>query len=381
MSILTFKFRVKDATSRKHLDRHACAANHVWNYCNQIQREAEDRWKAGRVAKLPSAFDLIKLCTGSAADLGLHSDTVQTICREYAVRRDANRGHLRWRASGGPKRSLGWIPFIPRAVRVDGAHVTYLKRKFRFWKSRDIAGTFKSGSFVQDARGRWYVCFQCEVANDLATGNGKIGIDLGLKSLATCSDGTTIPALRHYRQYEAALAVAQRARNKRRVRAIHAKIANARRHHLHEWSSHLARENAIIVVGNVNAKRLAKTRMAKSVHDASWSMFRNQLRYKASRHGAIYIEADERWTSQTCSRCGDIPDSSPKGMGSLGVRHWTCSCCGEQHDRDVNASLNILCVGLERQALAGEISVLRSGEDVKGLGLLFPEVSDGLGDV
>ncbi len=355
--MLTYKYRVKDTTVGKHLSRHAWACNQVWNYCNQIQREAEARWKAGRVAKWPSAFDLIKLCTGSG-ELGLHSDTVQTICREYAAKRDANRGHLRWRASGGPKRALGWVPFIPRAVKIDGAHCTYLKRKFHFWKSREISGTFKSGSFVQDARGRWYVCFQCEVAEPLPTGTGAIGIDLGLKTLAVCTDGTSVPALKHYRRYEAQLAVAQRAGNKRRAKAIHAKIANARRHHLHEQSTRIARENELIVVGNVSAAKLAKTKMAKSVLDAGWSAFRNQLRYKASRHGARYVEADERNTSRRCSCCGAIPDSSPKGMGALGIRHWQCSGCGASHDRDVNAAWNILGVGQERLAPAVEISGL-----------------------
>lgn len=353
--MLTYKHRVKDATVGKHLDRHARAVNTVWNYCNQIQREVESRWKAGRVAKWPSAFDLIKLCTGSGAELGLHSDTVQTVCREYAAKRAANRGHVRWRASGGPKRSLGWVPFIPRAVKIDGAHCTYLKRKFHFWKPRELGGTFKAGSFVQDARGRWYVCFQCEVAETLPTCNGKIGIDLGLKPLAVCSDGTEIPALRHYCQYETALAIAQRAGNKRRVKAIHAKIANARRHHLHEQSTRIARANELIVVGDVSPYKLAKTKMAKSILDASWAMLRNQLRYKASRHGARYVEADERMTSRTCSCCGTVPASSPKGMGALGIRHWVCSDCGTSHDRDVNAARNILRVGQERLAPAVEI--------------------------
>lgn len=354
--ILTYKFRIKDATAGKHLARLAWGSNQVWNFCVATQREAEKRWKAGAPAKWPSAFDLIKLCTGSAAELGLHSDTVQTICRQFAASRDLHKRCPRFRASGGPKRALGWVPFVSRAVKIDGACAIYLKRPFYFWKSRDIPeGGFKAGSFVQDARGRWYVCFQCEVSDVLATGNGEIGIDLGLKAVATCSDGTVVPALRHYRQYEAALAVAQRARNKHRVQAIHAKIANARRHHLHEWSSKIARENELIVVGNVSPSRLAKTKMAKSILDASWSMLRNQLRYKASRHGARYVEADERWTSQTCSRCGINPDSSPKGMRALGMRLWVCSGCGASHDRDVNAARNSLSVGAERRPLAGEI--------------------------
>lgn len=359
--ILTYKYRVKDATVGKYLNRHSRAVNCVWNFCCQTQREAEKRWKAGHNAKWLTAFDLIKLCTGCAADIGLHSDTVSAICRQFIVSRDAKRRCPRFRASRGPKRALGWIPFIPRAVKIDGSHMIYLKRKFHFWKSRDLGGTFKAGCFTQDARGRWYVAFQCDVAAGLTTGNGQIGIDLGLKTLATCTDGTLVPALQHYRRHEAALAVAQRAGNKRRVRAIHAKIANARRHCLHEQSTRIACKNELIVVGNVNAAKLAKTKMAKSVLDVGWSMFRNQLRYKASRHGARYIEADERFTSQTCSCCGSIPASSPKGMGALGIRHWVCSDCGCSHDRDLNAAWNILRVGRERPPLAGEISLSMGG--------------------
>jgi IS605 OrfB family transposase len=236
--------------------------------------------------------------------------------------------------------------------------VTYLKRRFLFWKSRDLGGAVKAGCFTQDARGRWYVAFQCEVEGNLPTGNGEVGIDLGLKALAACTDGSQVPALHPYRQYEAALATAQRANNLARVRAIHAKIANARRHHLHEQSTRIVRENELIVVGNVKSAQLAKTRMAKSVLDASWTTFRSQLAYKARRHNARYIEADERWTSQTCSCCGTRPASSPKGMGALGVRHWTCCNCGAPHDRDVNAAWNILRVGRERSPPVAEIPVL-----------------------
>lgn len=352
--MITFRYRVKSGFG--HLRQHAISCNQVWNFCVATQREAETRRKAGRQISWPSAFDLIKLATGSAAELGLHSDTVQTICRHFVISRDGNRRCPKFRSSFGPKRSLGWIPFIPRATAIVGEAAIYRKRRFRFWKSRDIEGIYKAGAFVQDARGRWYVTFQCEVADDLPTGPGKVGIDLGLKALATLSTGEVVPALRHYRQYEAALAIAQRARNKSRVRAIHAKIANARRHHLHEQSTKIARENSLIVVGNVSASKLAKTKMAKSVLDASWTSFRDMLRYKARRHGAVFIEADERYSSRTCSACGTIPTSSPKGMGALGIRRWECSNCRASHDRDVNAALNILRVGLEHQPPAGGIA-------------------------
>ncbi len=353
--MLTYKYRVKDETTGKHLVAHSRAVNFVWNYCCQIQREAEGRWKAGVKTRWPSAFDLIRLCTGSAKDLGLHSDTVKTVCQQFVVSRDVKRKCPRFRASGGAKRSLGWVPFVSRAVKIDGDCAIYLKKRFRFWRSREVEGVFKTGAFVQDACGRWYVTFQCEVAETLPTGNGEVGIDLGLKTLAVCSDGKTVPALRHYRRYQAALATASRANNKARVKAIHAKIANSRKHHLHEQSTVIVRANSFIAVGNVNAANLAKTKMAKSVLDAGWSTFRNMLEYKARRHRASFYQVDERWSSQTCSYCRTIPGSSPKGMGALEVRHWVCSNCNSVHDRDLNAALNILRVGRERSPLVAEI--------------------------
>ena len=205
----------------------------------------------------------------------------------------------------------------------------------------------RGGAFVEDARGRWYVCFHLE-ADKLATGLGEVGIDLGLRTLATCSDGSLVPSLRHYRRYERSLATAQRAGNRMRAKAIHALITNARKDQLHKASAYFAANNRLIVVGNVSAVQMARTQMAKSVLDASWSSFRSMLRYKASRHGATYIEADERWTSQLCSACG--ARCGPKGIAQLGIREWTCGDCGTVHDRDVNAARNILALSAQRRA-------------------------------
>jgi len=87
-------------------------------------------------------------------------------------------------------------------------------------------------------------------------------------------------------------------------------------------------------------------------------MFRNMLRYKLARRQAQYVDVNERYTSQTCSACGCIPASSPKGMGALGIRHWDCSECGASHNRDVNAARNILRVGLECQPPVEGINAL-----------------------
>jgi IS605 OrfB family transposase len=344
--ILTYRYRIKDATSGKHLAALAREVNRVWNYCGEVQEASRRHNKPW-----PTAFDLIKLTSGSSAVLGLHSDTVQAVCKQFVTNRDKVKHRPRWRG----KRSLGWVPFAAaRAIKIEGAGVVHLKRRYRFWNSRTIDGKIKAGCFAQDARGRWYVSFQVEVAETQDCGRGEIGIDLGLKTLATLSDGTKIENLRHYRKHEQALATAQRARNKKRTQAIHAKIASARRHYLHEQSTRLVRENCLIVVGDVVAKSMPYRVQRKSALDASWSEFRSMLRYKASRHGAQYVEANEANSSATCSACG--ARSGPEGTKGLRIRAWVCGC-GASHDRDTNSAVNLL-LGAERRPPAVEILAL-----------------------
>ena len=109
------------------------------------------------------------------------------------------------------------------------------------------------------------------------------------------------------------------------------------------------------VVGNVVANSLRYRSLRKSAIDASWSEFRSQLRYKASRHGARYIEADETGSSASCSACG--ARSGPEGQKGLRVRAWVCDRCVTRHDRDINAAMNLL-LGAERRPPAVEIPVL-----------------------
>jgi IS605 OrfB family transposase len=285
---------------------------------------------------------------GTSKNLGIHAQTVGAVCEQYAKSRDKAKRSLRFRVSSGPRRSLGWIPFCAQSRQVFENVVTYRGKKFRWFGNdrRPLLDTARGGAFVEDARGRWYVCFHVDVA-DLPAGDGAVGIDLGLKALATMSDGGKVDATQPYRRHAPALATAQRAGNKRRVKAIHAKIANARKDHLHKATCRIARENRLVAVGNVNSSQQAKTRMAKSVFDAGWAMFRSQLRYKASRHGAVYLDIDERFTTQTCSGCGSI--AGPKGRAGLNERRWMCGGCGASHDRDVNSAVNILHLALSAQ--------------------------------
>ena len=140
------------------------------------------------------------------------------------------------------------------------------------------------------------------------------------------------------------------------MRAIHAKIANTRKDAMHKFSTGLVARNAAIFVGNVSAGAMVKTKMAKSTLDAGWSMLKTMLEYKSHQAGVVFEEVNEAYTTQTCSSCGVIPASSPKGRTGLRMRRWTCCDCGAEHHRDVNAAMNIAARGHAR--LAGGIPVL-----------------------
>lgn len=342
MSMLTYRFRVKDATVGKHLLKMAWAVNTVWNYCQDVSLLAwqrEKRWL--------TAFDLITLCSGASKDLGISSETIAEVCREYVTRlRQFKKRRLKWRSR---KKSLGWIPLKMRFLKVKGDSIVYQKRRFRFWNSRPLEGIPKTGSFSQDARGHWYLNVQCEVDDPgVPVGTAEIGIDLGLTNQVTCSDQDE-PNRRENltSRFAEPLATAQRAHKAKRVKAIHAKIANTRKDWTHKLSTAIVLRALLIVVGNVSSAKLVKTRFAKSVYDASWSDFKAQLAYKAIRLGVRYVEVNEAYSSVTCSVC--LLRTGPSGLSHLGIREWWCSHCGTLHGRDKNASLNILRLG--RQAL------------------------------
>jgi putative transposase len=357
--ILTYKYRLKGRRAARQLRHFAWAANQVWNYCVQTQRSVQRVWNGGLSVKWPTHLDFVNLTTGTSKDLGIHAQSIQCVCDQFTKSRDQYKKCPRFRKSCGTRRSLGWIPFQAQSRKITGNAITYLGNIYRFFgaKRRQLPPIVKGGAFVEDARGHWWVCFHVDVANDMSQApDVSVGIDLGLKTLATFSTGEKIEAPRTFRLWEDKLAVAQRAGNRDRAKAINAKIKNSRNDHNHKWTTDVAMGFRIIFVGDVSSSQLAKTRMAKSVYDASWSTARGFLRYKASRRGGTAQEVEEAktLTTQTCSTTGIVPPESPKGIAGLGIREWWCSACGEVHDRDVNAARNILRLGLSAQPRVDE---------------------------
>ncbi len=343
--VLRLRLKDKHAPTLRAMARDV---NFVWNYCNELSAKLFERER-----RFIGGFELQKYLNGASKEgLLVGSAVFQEVADEYAKkRRTAKRVKLRWRVSRGARRSLGWIPFKARSLSYRAGQVSFQGLKLSLWDSYGLADyELGAGNISEDARGRWYLNVCVKVKKRAlerpseAIRVDAVGIDLGLKDFLATSEGELVEAQRFYRDLEPKLAVAQRAGRTRRVRALHAKIANRRKDFLHKLSTSLVQQHQAVFVGDVNAQALAKTRMAKSVLDAGWSAFRTMLQYKCDDAGVWFKEIDEKFSTQECGACG--ARTGPKEPEGLAVRAWTCSCCGTQHQRDVNSASVIRNRGL-----------------------------------
>ena len=221
--------------------------------------------------------------------------------------------------------------------------------------SRTLPSDPSSVTLVKDAGGRYFVSFvvQTDPSEVLPETDGEVGIDLGLTHFAVLSDGRKVSSPKFLRRAERKLRKAQQALSRKakgsnnrrravaRVARLHARVADARRDHHHKLSTTLVQENQLIAVEDLSVKGLARTRLAKSIHDAGWSQFVSMLEYKAVRYGRTFMKVDRFLpSSQTCSVCFVIDGPKP-----LHVREWTCEGCQTTHDRDVNAARIVLAAG------------------------------------
>lgn len=215
---------------------------------------------------------------------------------------------------------------------------------------------------IKDAAGRYFASFVVEVEpSQLPQSDSEVGVDLGLERFAVLSNGKIIDNPRLLRRAERKLIKAQRAYSRKRrhsnnqgkarikLAKAHVKVADARRDFVHKQSTAIIRENQAVYVEDLNIKGMARTRLAKSLHDAGWGMFVRMLQEKAMRYGRHFGRVDRFFpSSQRCSVCGAVDGKKP-----LNIRSWSCDC-GAVHDRDANAAENILAAGqAERKNACG----------------------------
>ena len=360
----TLKLRIKDKHATQ-LNRLSSSVNFVWNYVNDLGYKYLQR-----TGKFLSAYDLNKYTKGSGELLGLHSQTIQAINETHAKsRKQFKKAKLKWRTNNpnSKRKSLGWIPFKQSAIKHIATHQTGkkgLKSTLQLsldkgkklvidlWDSYNLSlYQINTCELVQDSRNRWYACITVKDYPKTQCGAGSVGIDLGLKDSATTSNGDKLQ-IKQTLKYAKDLAIAQRAKNKQRIKAIHAKIKNTRLDLIHKFTTQLVKDNALIMVGDVKSRSFTakKTKLAKSTYDAGWFELKRQLDYKCKYAGCQLEMVNESYTTQTCSCCRQIDSNSPKGRAGLRIREWTCAECGTRHDRDINAAKNILAVGLDRLA-------------------------------
>ena len=216
--------------------------------------------------------------------------------------------------------------------------------------SRDLPSEPSSVTVIRDAAGRYFASFVIETRPDALPETGQVtGIDLGLTHFAVLSDGRKIAAPQFLRRAEKRLRRAQRdlsrkkqgSRNRDQARGkaarAHARVTDARRDFHHQLSTAIIRDNQAVAVEDLAVSGLARTRLAKSVHDAGWSGFVSMLEYKARLYGREFIKIGRfEPTSQVCSACGRRDGPKP-----LHIRAWQCPACGTVLDRDVNAAVNV----------------------------------------
>ena len=235
-----------------------------------------------------------------------------------------------------------WIPKCKTPIQVN--------------EDRPVEGEILFATISKSPSGKYYVAITCEVEHTpYAKNTNKVGVDLGIKDLAICSDGKVYPNIKTAKRFSKKLAFEQKqlskkqkgsnSRNRQRIKVarIHEKIGNRRNNHIHQITTQLVRENQTICVEDLSVTNMMKNHcLAKSIADVAWGEFLRQLQYKCKWNERELVTIGKFFpSSKTCNKCKWVNQDL-----TLADRDWTCPKCGTLLNRDLNASMNILEQGV-----------------------------------
>ena len=292
----------------------------------------------------------------------VHSQVLQNVAVRIDLAMKAFFRRLKAGEKPGYPRFKGYERYDSFTYPQSGFSITYDNRvslskigAVKMVYHRPIKGTIKTATVHRSSTGKWYITFSCECEPErLDPLTSQVGIDVGLKTFATLSTGEEIANPRFFRREEQTLKKVQRKHSKlakgtperkkhrKRVARVHERVTFKRQNFTHQQSRQIVDRFGVICVEDLHVNRMAQNHcLSKSIHDAAWSAFFAHLSCKAEEAGRTFVKVNPAYTSQTCSRC------KQRQPMPLSERVFDCPCCHLSIDRDQNASLNILALGLQ----------------------------------
>jgi len=361
----TYRFRIYPSKAQeKQMHQHLWLAKNLWN---ELLEHSKNTYR--NFDKFPTRNSLQIMVKNT----GLFSQTSQEIAHRVrgSVWRYVNLRKAGNRRAGFPRfKSMNRMHNLhyPQFGFSLGKKLSVTPfGEIQIVQHREIKGTIKTLTIKREPSGKWFACFAVEETPTIKTSNGKprIGVDLGLKNLATFSNGLVVKNPRHVETHQEKIVFLQRVSDKKkkgsknrrkakkRLAVEFEKLKNTRRDFLHKLSHNLVNSYSFIALEDLASQELAEINFGKQINDAGWGELANMLRYKAESAGCEVVFVNPKDTTKMCCICGN------KMEMPLAVRTYDCLLCDNNMDRDLNAAYNILkraTVGITGSNACGDVS-------------------------